>query len=257
MIAHTKAFASYRKLSQGHLNFVVLVCSAVPALRADLATPGANLTHTPDHFKSQPELKNQVKEYEKHYKEDLGRATAITTFSYFESYVREVVEEIVDYHGGQKPFVQMARDRAGATMDRLPASSQASKRKLQEYGESGKRFKYQNHSKILDETGFRFPTELMAHYGALQLVKKMTEKHGFRAWEIPDILESALLFPIEATQKELFDELRSLRNKVAHGKPATVDFAQGMQWAKALHALAAKVDAHVLEHFFVVQKYLR
>jgi hypothetical protein len=50
MLAHTTAFANYRDLSQSHLNFVVLVCHAVPALRADVALPNIVLSNPPDYF---------------------------------------------------------------------------------------------------------------------------------------------------------------------------------------------------------------
>src|SRR3546814_19629709 len=51
MISHTDAFKLYRHLGQAHLNFVVLICHAVPALTAELSVPGAPATAPPAHFK--------------------------------------------------------------------------------------------------------------------------------------------------------------------------------------------------------------
>jgi hypothetical protein len=50
MVTHTKAFKTYRDLSQAHLNFVVLTCHSVPCLKTQLQVPAAILP-TPDHFK--------------------------------------------------------------------------------------------------------------------------------------------------------------------------------------------------------------
>src|SRR3546814_15041114 len=52
MISHTDAFKVYRDLGQAHLNFVVLSCHAVPALKAELSVPGGAATVPPDHFKA-------------------------------------------------------------------------------------------------------------------------------------------------------------------------------------------------------------
>jgi len=83
LIGHTEAFAKYRQLSQGHLNFVVAVAHAMPALRADIALPGSTLTFPPDHFLASRNPKSEVATYVAGYLEELARSTVIAVFSYF------------------------------------------------------------------------------------------------------------------------------------------------------------------------------
>ncbi len=77
-----------------------------------------------------------------------------------------------------------------------------------------------------------------------------------RAWEIPDILSDCLLFPISTDQQKLFETCRSLRNRIAHGKAPIISLQSSLRHASELHALAAKVDSHLVEHFLVLQKYI-
>jgi len=74
-----------------------------------------------------------------------------------------------------------------------------------------------------------------------------------RAWEIPSILEECLLFPITATERDHFEEIRSLRNEIGHGRAPPVVLQKSLHYASILHTLAAKVDHHIIEHFLVIQ----
>jgi hypothetical protein len=43
---------------------------------------------------------------------------------------------------------------------------------------------------------------------------------------------------------------------LAHGDPVRIELRAAMQASKDLHALAAKVDRHLIEHFFVMEEYV-
>ena len=256
MIAHTKAFAVYRALSQQHLDFAVLVCTAVPALKPELANLTTPLKHAPDHFKAKPDGKAQLVKYAASYQSELARTNLITIFSYFESYVRAALQEIITFHGGDETFRNMAKRRASLFLKAPPPAIEASKRKLQEPAHGAKKDKYVVHSKKLDQGGFRFPTELLAYFGSVNLIAKSKDKTGMRVWEIPDILQNGLLYPLSAAERKLFDEGRKLRNDIAHGKAPTVALKDSLNFASALHGLGAKVDRHLVEHFFVLQSFV-
>ncbi len=256
MIVHTKAFAAYRVLSQQHLDFAVLVCTAVPALKPELGDLTTPLKHVPDHFKAKPDSKAQLVRFAAGYQSELARTNLITIFSYFESYVRGALQEIIAFHGGDETFRNLAKHRAGVFLQAPPAAVQASKRKLQEPARVTKKDKYVTHSKALDNAGFRFPTELLAYFGAVNLIAKSKDKVGMRAWEIPDVLQNGLLYSLSISERKLFDDCRKLRNDIAHGKAPKVALKDSLNFASALHGLGAKVDRHLVEHFFVLQSFV-
>lgn len=256
MIPHTRAFTTYRDLSQQHLDFAVLVCTAVPALQPELRDVATPLKHAPDHFKANPGSKKHLVSCVASYQLELARTNHITLFSYFESYVRAALQEVIAFHGGDEDFRQLALQRASTFLKAPPAAVQASKRKLQEPARAGKKGKYAAYSKQLDQAGFRFPTELLAHLGSVYLIAKSKDKTGMRAWEIPDILQNGVLYPLSATERKLYEDCRKLRNDIAHGKAPVLKLNQSMKAGSDLHGLAAKVDKHLIEHFFVLQAFL-
>jgi len=254
MISHTHAFDRYRKLSQAHLDFVVLVCYAVPALRADLSTSAVGVSHRPDHFRS-ANSKEALKRCAAIYQGELGRSTLIAIFSYFESYVGEAMRELSDFHGGDETFETLAQERSETVKVRVTKDMAMRKRKLQEYAKKGKDLKYRDQSHLLDAAGFRFPTELFARYGALKFLEKTKEKRGMRAWEIPDLLEQCFLFPLSEADRKEFEHARRLRNSIGHGKAPSAPLKASLQIASKLHNLAARIDRYLLEHFFVLQRF--
>jgi hypothetical protein len=256
MIVHTKAFGRYRKLSQAHLDFVVLVCHLAPAFRAGLLDNQlAAALYQPDYFKAN--TKEQLLGFASNYKSELSRSTLIAIFSYFESYVREVLKEIIEFHGGRAKIKTLAMSRARSSLDRSPRDVEKYKRKIQDYGRKKKdRPKFEKYSRLLDKEGFRFPTELLAYYGVIQLITKTDARRGMRAWEIPDILEDAFLYRISSVDRQQLDRLRDLRNKIAHGTAPSVTLEASARAASELHTLAAKVDKHIADHFFVLQRFL-
>ena len=254
MISHTKAFLAFRKLSQAHLNFAVLVCHAVPALQADLSLPSATLTNPPDHFKAHTNTKKDVARYVGGYQDELARLTVNAVFSYFEAYIKDALKDIVEFHGGKAKIKGMSMKRNTRFISALSPDVQANKRKLQDNPTPAKMEKYQKYGKLLDQKGYRFPTDLFANFGLYELLPKLKDdRTGMKAWEIPDVLQEGLLFPITATERKVFEEIRLLRNKISHGKPPSVTLKKSLHYASLLHALAARVDNHIAEHFLIIE----
>jgi len=253
MIGPTKAFIAYRDLSQGHLDFVVIVCHAMPALEADIALPRAKLTYAPDYFKAEKNPKDWISARTADYQDELARSTLITVFSYFEAFVRDILLEMIKYHGGADNFRALSSKRSEHFLQPISSATTSNKRKLQDNPSAAKREKYQKYARLLDKEGFRFPTDLLAKFGARLLLEKAREKGGMRAWEIPHILEDGLLFPLDAKDRALFEDVRNLRNKIAHGRPHKMPLKDALRYASELHTFAAKIERHMIEHFFVIQ----
>lgn len=253
MKAHSSAFETYRGLSQSHLDFVVVVCHAVPALRADIALPDQEFTFQPDYFKGGGNSKDWMSERVLAYQDELARTTLITAFSYFEAYVKDVLAEIVEFHGGKEPFLSLARERSSRFLSEPPPNLLEYKRKLQDNPEPAKWEKYQKFGRLLDEKGFRFPTDLMSSFGAQFLIQKLSKNKGMRAWEIPGILSECLLMNVDKEDLEMFEDARSLRNAIGHGRPPKIELKKALRISSQLHGFAAKVDRHVIEHFLVIQ----
>ena len=252
MISHTDAFKVYRDLGQAHLNFVVLTCHAVPALRAELSVPGGAATVPPDHFKAGSNSASELLSYAADYHEELARSALITLFSYFEAYVKDALTEIVDFHGGATKLRANARDRASKYFGAVSVALDESRKKLQDRPDPKKRGKYEKHARTLDRAGYRFPTDLLAHFGTAQLLLKIG-KPGFKAHEIPDLLENVLLFPLSSADRGTLEAIRTARNGIAHGKGTEPTLRKVMRHASELHRIAAAVDSHIAKHFLVIQ----
>ena len=254
MIPHTKAFERFRNQSQAHLTFVVLISSAVPNLNAVLNDPSYTLAPQ-DYFKpSQPDG-NRLKTLIGGYQRQLALLSVVALFSYFEEYIKASLREIIDFHGGEKKFLDLSRTRATRFLQLTSPSIKNHKRKLQEYAKLGKSQKYRKHSVELENAGYRFPTELLGPYGAKSIIQKSDTKRGLRAWEIPSVLEDGLLLKLTSVERKRLDEIRKLRNKIAHGTRVKITFTEAMAIARELHELAANINTHIVENFLVLERF--
>jgi RiboL-PSP-HEPN len=253
MKAHTDSFINYKTSSQGHIDFVVVVCHAVPALKADLAQSAATLANVPDHFKLNNNSKSWIAAKASGYTNELARSTLLTVFSYFEGYIKDTLKEIVDFHGGEKALQDRARNRSKQFMIATSGEIVENKRKLQDNPTSAKFEKYRKFGRLLDDAGYRFPTDLLSNFGVRFLLTKTDDKKGMRAFEIPEILSECLLLNVDASEAKMFETVRGLRNKLAHGRPQPITLAKSLQYASELHTWASKIDKHVCDHFLVIQ----
>lgn len=252
MIPNSKAYAILRDNSQEFLNFVVLTCTAVPTLTKQIQVSGVTGISA-DHFKGSSDAA-QLLSYAAVYQESLARMIVITLFSYFEAYVKSLLTEIVDFHGGGTTFQATADKRAKAFIANSSQTIIDSKRKLQEPTKAAKIESYKKYSAILVKQGFRFPSELLAPYGVKNLIQKARPK-GSKAYEIPVLLRDALCFPLPTTDDARLNSITETRNKIAHGGAGLITLVEALTIGKDLRDIAAKVDKHAVEHFFVVEAF--
>jgi len=247
------AFKTYRNLSQAHLDFVVLSCHSIPSLKAQLQLPGAVLPK-PDHFKGNGNTIQAIQKSIGNYQVELARSTIIMAFSYFEAYLKSALAEVIEFHGGQTLFQTKAKDRSERFFAAIPPPIEKSKRKLQDAPNPNKRAKFEKYGQLLDKAGFRFPTDLLSHFGVMHLALKADEKRGFKAYEIPSILRDALLYPLTTQEETKLERIRIDRNRVAHGASASITLAHSLRDSSFLHTLAAAVDGHIADHFLLNQQ---
>jgi hypothetical protein len=225
----------------------------MPALRADLALQSATLSNSPDYFDAKRNPKSEVATYVAVYQDELARSSLLAVFSYFEGYARSVLREIVEFHGGGDQFQKLGHNRVSRFIGSSNPGITLHKRKLQDRRAPKKVFKYEKYGQLLEAKGFKFPTDLMAHFGIVQLLSKIKDDKTIRAWEIPSLFKDCLLFPITKKESECYEEARLIRNDVAHGKAPIINLQASLRYASEFHSLAARIDHHIAENFLVIQ----
>lgn len=252
----TKAYGRYKDQSEVLLKFAVLVSYAVPALRDEihLVKSGKLTSLIPSDFfhksdRSTPDdLLRIAAEYETH----LAAYILLSHFSFFESFVDGLIAEILTFQGGAAEFVARIDSRLKRFLAPLSPDIAKMKRKLQDSENPGWRERYKKYSRLLDKEGFRFPGELLAAYGVRYLIQK---HKNLKAYEIPEVLVEALRINLSETEIRKYHKVRELRNDIAHGEPISLTIRQSVEMNKELRQLAIKISAHVIEHFFVIEKY--
>ena len=256
MIPHTKAFTVLKREAQQVFDFAIVVTYAVPALKKALKgfESGDAIPFRPDHFDSRPIAIDKVKQNAKQYKALLSRYLFLSSFSFFEAYFRDVLSEIINFHGGTSILERVSiKHNATLTDDETIAQ----KRKLQEYADAKNRDRYNSHGKRLYEKGFRFPSTLLSSYGLHRLLD-LASNDSIRAVDIPKLTQDVLQLQLDKTNEiAVFNGYRETRNKIAHGRAsaASLHLKKAIEANNFLRNLALKIDKHVVENFFIVESF--
>lgn len=269
MIKHTKAFSELKKEQQRILDFTVLVCYAIPNLKKSIKGYKEKVANyetfvTPDYFVEPLDI-NKIEALAQDYKSNLGKYTLISAFSFFETYIKEVVKELIEFHGGEETFVKTLHDRHKLFIANANPDILANKRKLQEPIKKKNVHRYKKHILLLDQIPqYRHPSELLATFGLRSFIEVITGS-AFKSVMIPDLLEFA--FGIDLSEqvnrhpdlqtknlRETFDTMREIRNSIGHGNGANIGFEKVMDLIRFQRHLAVKTDTHLLKHFFVLER---
>jgi hypothetical protein len=253
MIDSSDAYKKLKRQIQDSLDYVLLSCHAVPALKGYIKAVEKGSAHkipNPDYFGT-PTDYERLRQIVPSYRRILGRFLILSSFSYFEAYITDVLKEIFDFHGGEEVFSQMAIEKreAGFVMTTSQDVEELAK-KLREPPKKGKQEKYAKLNAMLGSMDYMFPTDLFAVYGICELQKHLKE---FRSYQIPDILHTALGVRMSDGYVENFHRIRNLRNDIAHGKVSEVNLRKAIEDNKFLRSLAVEIDSHIIKHFFVVE----
>lgn len=253
MIGHTNAYLRLREQIEEMFDFTVTVCYAVPSLKEQIRVVRKGIATNlpkPDYFDNNVPLEAVQKRAE-NYKLKLARYLLLSSFSFFEAYVKDGILEMVEFHGGTDQFINTAERRALSSVDISDENIHELKRKLQEPEKPVKHLKYKKFSRQLANTDYKFPSELLASYGVRFLINKV---NNLKSVDIPELLEHGLHLEIDAQR---FHQIRDARNKIAHGKikEISVSFQDAMEMNQDLRNFATKIDKHLIENFFIMEKY--
>ncbi|WP_099238123.1 HEPN domain-containing protein [Synechococcus sp. BDU 130192] len=247
----------YKKQSQEAIDFIYLCCYAIPSLNAYMKAVEkgcAEKIPDADYFKSIPSY-SRLQEIKKNYKKVLGDSLTISIFSYFESYVFNVIDEVLDFHQKSlgKDLLDFTNERRNKSFE-LESSDEQLKKKLKKLRTEPKKSNEQAYQKAIDHlrtTPYLLPSQLFSSFGVKQL---KSVKKSFTAKDIPIILEDIFGLAMSSEEQKNFEDIKQLRNNIAHGDVQAIDLKKAIQHTKFLKKLATKYDAHVCKFFFVIEK---
>lgn len=251
MIKSSRSYHTLKEQIQLSLDFVLLCCHSVPALKGYIKAVEkgkAPKIPDPDFFKSATGH-SRLKQIMPNYRKTMGRFLVLSSFSYFESYISDIIEESFFINGGSAEFLNASRNKRNDHFVDITSLNEKAK-KLREKKDKSKSEKYRKTINELKRLNYRFPSELFAFYGLFQLQEKLG---NMRAVDIPDIMENAFGVNITTDERGEFNRIRELRNNIAHGKIIEVDLSEAIQINDFLKKLAIKVDQHIIRNFFVIE----
>ena len=73
--------------------------------------------------------------------------------------------------------------------------------------------------------------------------------------EIPNVLIYGLHLNLSTSDVNRFHSIRDTRNKIAHGESLHLDIRYVMNSNKFLRELAVRIDRHIVDNFFVIEKF--
>lgn len=262
MVPNTTSYKTFRKQSERLTNLTVLFSHAVPVLSRVLASADASTLvpiKPPDNFPNDRATGPMLRMWSAGYSQDLAYTMVLSVFSYFEAYIRGALQEIFDRQGGREAFIDLAKKRVTRHWNLAPAEIAQAKRGLLGADDKTKAGRLKKYTKVLVDAGFAFPPDLLAIYGAEQLAKKIEPKgrNAFKAHEIPQLLADSIRFKVGEKERVMYEELRLLRNEIAHGSNPPLSIHDAIKKTTELRDWASRIDEHIGNHFLVLAKYAR
>ena len=256
MLDSSKSHKLYRVQIQDTFDFIYLCCHAVPALNGYIkAVENGSVDKIPnaDYFKSVPDY-NRLREIKKDYKKVLGNSLTLSIFSYFESYIFDVLKEILEFQKLDcgKNFLEFANEKRKDSF-KLEQSTLQIKTHVKKLRDRVKPEKKSSYSKAIGElskTSYQLPSQLFTVFGIREVEKNLD---NFKAKDIPMIIEVVLGLELTQDETDTFGIMRDKRNKVAHGQGITIELKEAIRYAKFLRNLAGRIDQHICKYFLVIE----
>lgn len=239
------------------LDFAILNSYAVPYLKHGIATEEKNaggqdiarrlMPFRPDGFPSKSSI-GKVRDSSIHFKVEIAKSIRLSSFSFFEAYVGDVIREVLEFHGAERLSDALVVDQ---DLGYLSSSHVKFHTQLREPPSKSKVQKYRKRILELQLQGVRFPNQALLRTG-MRRMKHLAA--SYRAADIPSVLSEALGFELTAKQRGEFHEAREARNRIAHGKASQADcnLRLAVRANYSLRELALALDRHVLRHWMVV-----
>ncbi|MCT3810567.1 hypothetical protein CMU40_09845 [Elizabethkingia anophelis] len=269
MIHHTEAFKRLKDEQQKILDFSVLICYSIPNLKKSIKGYKNKVKNyetfvKPDYFPVITDI-DRLEPLTMDYKGNLSKYILLSAFSFFESYFRDVVEELIEFHGGKESFINTLHTRHKQILHSQSTDIVKNKKKLNEPLKKKNWKRYKKYIDLLEkEASYRHPSELLATYGLKYFIETVTG-NNFKSVMIPDALEFA--FGLDLTDKknqhadlkgkdlkETFEIMRNLRNAIGHGNAGALGFEKVMDLIRFTRFFSVKIDSHLVNNFFILER---
>lgn len=174
------------------------------------------------------------------YKKRLATYLYFSAFSYFEFYIGEICDEIIN----SQPKI----DIDSYLSNHLATHENTQKRiKLDHNLDSRRIDRYKSISKQLINEGYKKPNEILFN-SLISLLKSQSE--DLKANNIPDFLEKVFLYKFSKSDSDTFHSIRSNRNSIGHGDHSYApDLSDVVEMNRFLKKLSSDIDSHIIFHF--------
>jgi hypothetical protein len=254
MLKRTNAFIVLKEHTQAILDYSVLVCTAVPqlehAFKEHEKDESVYLAKNIEFRESHQPYSTEKRTIET-YKDVQGANLFLSSFSFFESYFFALIEEMVEFHGGEEQILKFVRKQ----LTRQPTLSLQEQSNLAKLGKPFKKNhsdRFRKFTSALDTSKIIWPTQKFALYGLEQI---FTNRKRWKSVDIPDLITDLLLYDLDETDRSKFHTLRDNRNKIAHGKSLKYDLNKAIDANHFFYSLAAKLDTHTIKNYFIVERF--
>jgi hypothetical protein len=249
MKTYSNAYRELKRNYQNDAEFLVLICHAVPALKAYMkyveGTPNQKLPD-PDHFQK-PQPTARLKGLAMRYRKIAGRVMFLASFAYFEAYFIDLLKELIAFHGGIENWLTAAQER---TARKKPAPDAAARR-LREPAKHGQSQRYEGLiEELSQDVSFRFPSERFCAYGIHKLAQSVKD---LKASQIAEVATFALGVSIPPERWQEYEQLRDQRNKIAHGRLTDMDLTEALNASRVLFELARQIDHHTVTTLMLLE----
>lgn len=246
MIRHSNAYILVRDKNQELLDFTVLCCQAIPALKGYIKAVekgAAPKLPDADHFKGQPDF-SSLREHARIYKKTLGKVLLLSTFSYFELYFKTLLKEIIEFDNLSS---KLKSQKSYCEDEQLTQAIN----KLRQYRKPYHKLQYQKFSNLAKDEGFVFPSIRFSIMGIEYLEQKIKD---LKANDIPNILERDFGLVLSEDDIQKFHKYREDRNNIAHGGNQDIEFKEGIDACKFFRELAKNIDEYFVKNFFILEE---
>lgn len=251
---NTQSYLKLREQIQEAFDFVYVVSQSVPCmkLQASLVRKGEiDSLPKPDYFTT-PNPLNQISSQVKGYKGELARYILLSSFSYFESFVVDVIKEFIQLNGGIVSYENRVRRVAESAIKRQENNHKKEKAILSKKDPKHAERRRVTTRKLVNER-FVFPSRLFSHLGVKALLQKVD---NLKSVDIPRLMMDGFCMEWSTEEIAEFHRMRDARNRVAHGKVINLSVKNVIDMNTRMRDLAQKIDQHLIEHFFISERYL-
>lgn len=222
---------------------------------------------------------------------NLSKYILISSFSFFENYIQSIIQEFIDFQESfNSTFLTIntsvrakrySNEYIYKCLEKYSNEKQINSlvKKISAPYLKSKDQQYKKYSEKLKKLeDYLFPSEILSNTGIRFLIENLKERNELykfelsKAVDIPKILTSIFYLNCEKTLpdffvnierkdgdisiKEGFNNIREIRNKVAHGENPNLTLNQVIKYNYFLKKFASIVDKHFINHYFVIEKFV-